>query len=300
MAWAETAGGPGQATPNASPPTGPRRAAQQPTVDQLAAAEAGPDAGNPPPPPSETSYDDLSRRVAELEQRLARGAEMEAAAKQQAAGKPLIAPSGRIQFDVANFSQNAASVAQFGDVQNAVGLPPGAGSRCWARPSTSSTTSSRWISPTAASASVAQLEGPVHRRSRTSTSRCGNSRLWATSASATSRSASAWSSSPATTTPPSWSGRSTTKGRSSPAATTASWPSTGPRTSGPPGRSARSPTIPASISRRCSSSTTGGSTWRCAAPPALVRRAQRRARPVPHRHRLRLPQRPGPHPAISP
>ena len=36
--------------------------------------------------------------------------------------KPLVAPSGRIQFDVANFTQNAASDAQFGNAQNAVGF----------------------------------------------------------------------------------------------------------------------------------------------------------------------------------
>ena len=36
--------------------------------------------------------------------------------------KPLIAPSGRIQFDMANFSQNAASDAQFGNAQNTVGF----------------------------------------------------------------------------------------------------------------------------------------------------------------------------------
>ena len=40
----------------------------------------------------------------------------------QASAKPLIAPSGRIQFDVANFSQNAASNAQFGNAQNSVGF----------------------------------------------------------------------------------------------------------------------------------------------------------------------------------
>lgn len=68
------------------------------------------------------SNEDLARRVADLEKRLARAADVEAAAKQQAAGKPLITPSGRIQFDVANFSQNAASVAEIGNAQNAVGL----------------------------------------------------------------------------------------------------------------------------------------------------------------------------------
>jgi len=95
---------------------------QQPTVQQLAATEPGPEAGTPPPPPDETNYDDLARRVAELEQRLARNAQIEAAAKKKAAEKPLVAPSGRIQFDMANFSQNAASDAQFGDVPNSVGF----------------------------------------------------------------------------------------------------------------------------------------------------------------------------------
>jgi phosphate-selective porin OprO and OprP len=68
------------------------------------------------------SNGDLARRVADLEQRLARSADLEAAAKQAAASKPLIAPSGRIQFDVANFSQNPTDIAEIGNAKNAVGF----------------------------------------------------------------------------------------------------------------------------------------------------------------------------------
>ena len=45
-----------------------------------------------------------------------------AASKSQAPTKPLIAPSGRIQFDVANFTQNPASVSQYGNEPNSVGF----------------------------------------------------------------------------------------------------------------------------------------------------------------------------------
>jgi phosphate-selective porin OprO/OprP len=114
--------GPGQALSERMSADRTSSGAQPSALGQLASAETGPEGGSPPPPPSETSYDDLARRVAELEQRLARSAEMEAAAKRQAAAKPAVAPSGRIQFDVANFSQNDASDAQYGDVQNAVGF----------------------------------------------------------------------------------------------------------------------------------------------------------------------------------
>jgi phosphate-selective porin OprO/OprP len=81
----------------------------------------------PPTPPApgaagETPPSDLAQRVEELEKRLARSAELEAAAKKQAASKPLVAPSGRLQLDVAGFSQDATSKSQFGDVPNAVGF----------------------------------------------------------------------------------------------------------------------------------------------------------------------------------
>lgn len=72
--------------------------------------------------PQAGSGDDLARRVADLEKRLAQATAADSAAKEKAAGRPLIAPSGRIQFDVANFSQNAASVAEIGEAKNTVGF----------------------------------------------------------------------------------------------------------------------------------------------------------------------------------
>ena len=65
---------------------------------------------------------DLAQRVSDLEKQLADYSKAAAAAKSQAPSKPLIAPSGRIQFDVANFSQNAASVSEFGNADNSVGF----------------------------------------------------------------------------------------------------------------------------------------------------------------------------------
>ena len=119
-AWAEDGRGAGPGYAPAERVSADRTAgnAQQPTLDQLAAAEAGPEAGNPPPPPSETSYDDLARRVAELEQRLARSAEMEAAAKNKTASAPSVKPFGRVFWDTATFSQNPASITQAGDAYN--------------------------------------------------------------------------------------------------------------------------------------------------------------------------------------
>jgi phosphate-selective porin OprO and OprP len=74
-----------------------------------------------PPPPVDPSNADLAKRVGDLEKKLAEYAKADAA-KSAAPTKPLIAPSGRIQFDVANFTQNNASQAEFGNVQNAVGF----------------------------------------------------------------------------------------------------------------------------------------------------------------------------------
>ncbi len=95
-----------------------------------AAAAAEPKSGEntPPdysalPPPAANNYDqDLARRVADLEKALADYAKAADAATAQAGSKPLVAPSGRIQMDVANFSQNAASDKQFGNAQNTVGF----------------------------------------------------------------------------------------------------------------------------------------------------------------------------------
>ncbi len=73
-------------------------------------------------PPTETPSSDLAKRVGDLEKQLADYAKAAADAKGQPPSKPLIAPSGRIQFDVANFSQNPASNSQFGNAQNSVGF----------------------------------------------------------------------------------------------------------------------------------------------------------------------------------
>jgi phosphate-selective porin OprO and OprP len=99
---------------------------QSSSEPQLAAAgltkageNAPPDYSALPPPSSDA---DLARRVADLEKQLANYAKAANSAKAPASTKPLIAPSGRIQFDAANFTQNDASFDQFGNVQNAVGF----------------------------------------------------------------------------------------------------------------------------------------------------------------------------------
>jgi phosphate-selective porin OprO and OprP len=76
------------------------------------------------PPAQNDPNSDLARRVADLEKQLAEFGKAAEAAKTKAATKPLIAPSGRIQFDMADFTQNAVSMQQFNnpDVANAVGF----------------------------------------------------------------------------------------------------------------------------------------------------------------------------------
>jgi phosphate-selective porin OprO and OprP len=91
------------------------------TATDLAAADGVPP-DRPPAPPAGASTDNLSKRVADLEARLQRASDAEKAAKQQAAGRPTIIPSGRIQFDAAGFAQDATSTSQFGNVLNAVGF----------------------------------------------------------------------------------------------------------------------------------------------------------------------------------
>jgi phosphate-selective porin OprO/OprP len=122
--WAQD----GQAyTPSyfAADPTRTPELSNQPQM--IAAGQAKP-AENAPPdfsalPPVNNSYDaDLAKRVADLEKQLANYAKAAEGAKTQAPSKPLIAPSGRIQADVAGFTQNAASDAQFGNAQNTVGF----------------------------------------------------------------------------------------------------------------------------------------------------------------------------------
>ncbi len=92
-----------------------------PPIQTTASENAPPDYAALPPAEG-GSYADLSKRVADLEKQLAKYAKQSAAPGYQQPTKPVIAPSGRIQFDAANFSQNAASNSQFGNVQNAVGF----------------------------------------------------------------------------------------------------------------------------------------------------------------------------------
>ncbi len=99
---------------------------------QLAADNQPASGSNVPPdrPPPPTAEDvanaDLAKRVSDLEKALAdyakAAAATPAAAAPAAPTKPLIAPSGRIQMDVANYTQNAASDAQIGNIPNAVGF----------------------------------------------------------------------------------------------------------------------------------------------------------------------------------
>ncbi len=99
---------------------------------QLAADNQPASGSNVPPdrPPPPTAEDvanaDLAKRVSDLEKALAdyakAAAATPAAAAPAAPTKPLIAPSGRIQMDAANYTQNAASDAQIGNIPNAVGF----------------------------------------------------------------------------------------------------------------------------------------------------------------------------------
>lgn len=73
-------------------------------------------------PPAVDVDNDLAKRVADLEGQLAKLAKAADVGKAKTPAKPLIAPSGRIQFDVANFSQNNTSVTQFGNALNSVGF----------------------------------------------------------------------------------------------------------------------------------------------------------------------------------
>ncbi len=88
----------------------------------MAAENAPPDYGALPPPANNYYDQDLARRVADLEKQLADFAKAAESGKEQAASKPLVAASGRIQMDVANFTQNPASFKQLGNAQNTVGF----------------------------------------------------------------------------------------------------------------------------------------------------------------------------------
>jgi phosphate-selective porin OprO and OprP len=104
------------------------RSPEMSSQPQMVAASQPKSGGNTPPdysalPPAGGYYDaDLAKRVADLEKQLANYAKAADAAKAKSSAKPLIAPSGRIQFDMANFSQNATSVTQYGNALNSVGF----------------------------------------------------------------------------------------------------------------------------------------------------------------------------------
>jgi phosphate-selective porin OprO/OprP len=105
-----------------SPTTAPTEVDGPPVAaGQQKAFEVQP-SGDDPPAPEANSPEDLARRVAELEDRLGRAAGLELAPWNRTASRLLVVPSGRIQLDAANFSQNAASHTQFGNVPNAVGF----------------------------------------------------------------------------------------------------------------------------------------------------------------------------------
>lgn len=93
--------------------------AQEP---QLAAVPNMPPDLSALPPVTDPSNAELAKRVSDLEKKLADYTKAAAAAKSAAPTKPVIAPSGRIQLDVANFTQDPASIAQFGNALNAVGF----------------------------------------------------------------------------------------------------------------------------------------------------------------------------------
>ncbi|MEN6448948.1 MAG: porin [Thermoguttaceae bacterium] len=94
-------------------------------VQQAADTRPAADADRPPAPTAEdVANADLAKRVSDLEKKLDEAAKA-AAAKPlvpAAPAKPLIAPSGRIQMDAANYTQNTTSVNQIGNIPNAVGF----------------------------------------------------------------------------------------------------------------------------------------------------------------------------------
>jgi phosphate-selective porin OprO and OprP len=95
---------------------------QMVAADQPKTAENTPPDYSALPPAQDDSNADLVKRVEDLEKQLAKYGKAADAAKPKPSGKPVIAPSGRIQMDVANFTQNPTSVAQIGDAKNTVGF----------------------------------------------------------------------------------------------------------------------------------------------------------------------------------
>ena len=109
---------------NARPPISaadrsPSLAAGLPTVAANESVAYDAAAGNDYPTLArEDPAADLAKRVSDLEKQLADLSKAKAAPPT----KPLIVPTGRIQFDASGFTQDANSIAQFGDVRDAVGF----------------------------------------------------------------------------------------------------------------------------------------------------------------------------------
>jgi len=87
---------------------------------QTSASDDSPPDFSALPPSQDKANADLARRLADVEKQLAEHAK--ATAKPQGSAKPLIAPTGRIQLDMANFGQNPTSVTQYQNALNSVGF----------------------------------------------------------------------------------------------------------------------------------------------------------------------------------
>ena len=90
--------------------------------DQPPAVQPTPPDYSALPPTEAPSNADLAKRIADLEKKLAKYSDATDKPASSSPSKPLIAPSGRIQFDAADFSQNPASKPQFGNATNSVGF----------------------------------------------------------------------------------------------------------------------------------------------------------------------------------
>ncbi|MCE5268312.1 MAG: hypothetical protein LLG00_10550 [Planctomycetaceae bacterium] len=90
---------------------------------QYAVADNAPADRPPAPTAQDVNNADLMKRVSDLEKKLADYAKAAEGKPAPAAPlKPLVTPSGRIQFDAANYTQNPTSVSQINNIPNAVGF----------------------------------------------------------------------------------------------------------------------------------------------------------------------------------
>lgn len=98
---------------------------QEYASNYLAEGQAGVGSSQPDfsalPPPQDYSNADLAKRIEDLEKQLGKYAKA-AEANKPKSEKPLVMPSGRIQMDVANFTQNTESIEGIGPATNSVGF----------------------------------------------------------------------------------------------------------------------------------------------------------------------------------